>query len=154
MSLRSDFVHELFPFFRDALRDSANAFRTAKRRRRHLFVLQAMGTPPAARLSTNITGVRFDIASIDRLVRMEQLQRAHGGKERLDDMTLMAWMMNRAEDSPENRKASERQLHLQRKLGRPDIHAADREQRLEGILHDMVEANKLKFHPPNMWSVL
>jgi hypothetical protein len=69
-------------------------------------------------------------------------------------MTLMAWMMNRAEDSPENRKASERQLHLQRKLGRPDIHAADREQRLEGILHDMVEANKLKFHPPNMWSVL
>jgi hypothetical protein len=30
----------------------------------------------------------------------------------------------------------------------------DRQQKIENILHDMVEAGKLRFHPPNMWSVV
>jgi hypothetical protein len=127
------------------LLDWFRAARKGKSRRLHIFVLKAIGRTDGI-IAPDLTGHRFDLASIDRKLQISQQQQALGGDETLDDFVLFGKEFDRKEYRQIFKK--------QAKLGLPGINDADRQQRIENILHDMVEANKLRFHPPNMWSVL
>lgn len=125
--------------------DGWKAMRKGKHRRLHIYVLKAMGRAQGIG-ARDLEGVRFDLASIDRNLLLTQRQEAVGGDEAIRDYLLWA----DAPDTKQVRAVAKRHL----KMGLPGIHDADRQQRLEGILHDMVDAGRLRFHPPNMWSVL
>jgi hypothetical protein len=117
----------------------------AKRRRLHIFVLKAIGRTGGI-VAPDLTGHRFDLASIDRLLLIAQLNEALGGDQRIEEIMVLF-------EDPDT-KEYHRKWKQQVKLGLPGRRDADRMQKLEQILHDMTEAGKLRFHPPNMWSVL
>jgi hypothetical protein len=119
------------------------ACRSAKKRQLHIFVLKAMAASPGA-LAPDVAGHRFDLVSIDRKVQMAQRHQLLGG-EKLDGEILMVPL-------PE-RKQLGKQTRNQSKMGLPGIQDIDRLQKLEQILHDMVEAGRLRFCPPNSWSI-
>jgi len=125
--------------------DCWKAGQRGKRRRLHIYVLKAMGRADGI-VAPDLDGVRFDLASIDRKLLIAQRHEALGGDEAIDDFILFA-------EEPET-KQYRAALKKQEKKGLPGVHDADRRQKLENILHDMVEAGKLRFHPPSMWSVL
>jgi len=41
----------------------------------------------------------------------------------------------------------------QSRVGLPGIRDTDRQRRLEQILDDMAQAGRLRFHPPDRWSI-
>ena len=97
-------------------------------------------------MAPDLTGHRFDLASIDRRILIAQQYEALGGDEAIDGIVLFGQDLDREEYKQVFKK--------QAKLGLPGVRDPNRQQRIEAILHDMVEAGKLRFHPPNMWSVL
>jgi hypothetical protein len=125
--------------------DAVKAARKGKSRRLHIFVLKAMGRTDLV-VALDIIGHRFDLFSIDRNLRLAQQHEALGGDEAMDNMALFGQDLDRKEYQLVFKK--------QAKLGLPGLGDCDRQQKLENILHDMVEVGKLRFHPPNMWSVL
>jgi hypothetical protein len=125
--------------------DAVKAARKGKSRRLHIFVLKAIGRTPQV-IAPDIIGHRFDLFSIDRNLRLAQLHEALGGDEAIDDMVLFGQDLDRKEYQLVFKK--------QAKLGLPGLQDCDRQRKIENILHDMVEAGKLRFHPPNMWSVV
>lgn len=123
------------------------AWRSAKRRKLHIFVSKAIATTPGA-LAPDVTDRQFDLASIDRKLQIAQRHQLFGsdmGEERLDGEVFMVPL-------PED-KALRKLARDQSKMGLPGIRDADRQQKLEQILHDMVEAGRLHFHAPNRWSI-
>lgn len=125
--------------------DGWKALQKSKHRRLHIYVLKAMGGAEGI-VAPNLEGVRFDLDSINRKLLIAQRGEALGGNEAIEDYILWA----EEPDTTEYRNA----LKKQTKMGLPDVHDPRRLQRLENILHDMVDAGRLRFHPPNMWSVL
>lgn len=124
-----------------------DAWRSAKRRKLHIFVLKAMAATPGA-LAPDVTGHQLDLASIDRKVQIAQRHHLFGsdiGEERLDGEVFMVPL-------PEGQQLG-KLTRKQSKMGLPGIRDTDRQQKLEQILHDMVEAGRLRFHPPNSWSI-
>lgn len=118
-----------------------------KRRKLHNFVLQAMGTQREA-LVPDIDGIRFDLPSIDRKMRIAQkhwLSGTDAADEQLDGEILLV-------PAPEGRDARRAQKK-QRRMGLPGLEDSDREQRITEILDDMVDAGRLRRRAPRMWSV-
>jgi hypothetical protein len=97
-------------------------------------------------VAPDLTGIQFDLASIDLKLLNAQKHEALGGEEGVDDLALFRQDFDLDSYQQVFRK--------QAKLGVPGIRDVDRQQKIESILDDMVEAGILRFHPPDMWSVL
>lgn len=140
----------MFPFLAERFRDGYKAFRTAQTRRLHLFVLKAMVPEPLlnrdARPIFQPDDTQYDLETIDRNVKLAQLKEATG-KEVLYAVTIPGTT------TPEDEKRIKQHKRQQVRLGLPDVDDPKRAEKTEEILHDMVEAGKLNFHPPGMWSV-
>ena len=133
----------LAPEFVTSLRSGVSAFRSARRKERHLSVLKAMTTEPDRLLAPMPGTVRYDQATIDRRLYIAQM------KEAIGDIPLF-------HDEPiprDKEKQSKAALKRQRKLGLPAPNDPAREKKLEEILNEMVDESLLAFHPPNMWMV-
>src|SRR5947209_573900 len=142
-----DIIKELFPSLRDAAKGAVTGFRRAKRKRQHIFILKAITRP---RIDHGLSmrtpeGWRYDLSTIERKIYIAQVQAAIN-IHRDEDVALML--------SPEEQEEFREELKaIQKKYGLPAINDPKRAEKIEDILHDMVDI-KLRFHPPNSWSIL
>lgn len=145
MSLIVDLLKEVFPTIKDALKNSFQAFRTTRRKRQHIFVLKAITRPSNDRgLSVLPTeGRRYDLATIDGKLYRAHLEAVVGGPQK-DDAALPLLAVEQ-EQFRKQLKA------VQKRYGLPKLHDPKRAKKIEAILHDMED--KLRFHPPNFWSI-
>ena len=67
--------------------DAWKAIRKSKSRRLHIYVLKAIGHHEGV-FAPRLDGVRFDIASIERKLRIVQVRDAAGGVDATDDFLL------------------------------------------------------------------
>lgn len=121
-----------------------------KRNERDVFVLKAITAEPGHIIAPTRGGNRYDLATIDQRVYLAQMEEAETtfpglqllGRAMLNEIPkweekrILKWV---------KRQANDRLL--------PDVNDGAREQKMEAVLHEMVDDGKLEFHPPNMWSV-
>src|ERR1022692_3117050 len=117
-------LEKIAPWVLDALR----AARKGKSRRLHIFVLKAIGRTDGI-MAPDLTGHRFDLASIDRRILIAQQYEALGGDEAIDGIVLFGQDLDREEYKQVFKK--------QAKLGLPGVRDPNRQQRIEAILHDI-----------------
>jgi hypothetical protein len=142
----TEILKELFPTLRDATKNGLAALRTTKRKRQQIFVLKAMAQLDPGQLMPPIQYPRYDLHTISNRIRIAQYETAlqmHGQ----GDMILMPSAAEEEQFVRELRK-------VERRYGLPSVRDPHRNERIEEILHRMVDDNRLRFHPPNMWSIL
>src|SRR5579863_6857793 len=130
-----------------SLMERVDTRRLAKRRTLHIFVLKAIAATPGA-LAPDVAGRQFDLASIDRRLQMAQRHELLGGNvgdEKVDGEIFMLSL-------PEGKQLGELAKN-QSRVGLPGIRDTDRQRRLEQILDNMAQAGRLRFHPPDRWSI-
>jgi hypothetical protein len=141
-----EILKELFPTVKEAAKNGWQAFRTTKRKRQQIFVLKAITRLPEGHLAPPVQYPRYDLHTIANNIRMAQYEEAlrmHDGS----DMALIP--------TPEEERAFARELKkVQRVYDLPAVREPDRDEMIERILHRMVDDNRLRFHPPNMWSIV
>jgi hypothetical protein len=119
---------------------------STKRKGQYIFILKAITRLPEGHLLPPIQHPRFDLHTIESRVRIAQYEEAtkmHDGS----DMALMP--------TPEEEQAFAGELRtVEEHYGLPSVHDPNREEKIEAILHRMVDDNKLRFHPPNFWSIV
>jgi hypothetical protein len=137
------FLDLLAPELAKSVRSGFSAFRSARRKQRHRYILKAMTTDPGRLVGPEPGSVRYDLVSIDRSLYIAQMGDALGDVPLFHDEPI----------PPQKEKAYKAALKRQRKLGLPDPRDPERGQKVEEILNEMVDDNLLAFHPPNMWAV-
>lgn len=144
MSIITEVGKELLPSLRDSLKNGINAARTSKRKKRHLFILKAMGDDQSDNLIKDISNTSFDLPTIEHRLLMAQVGEAAG----LHGRELQAQYYF---GSP---RYDESVFKRQRRLGIPSTNDPRRLEKLESILNEMVDDKKLKFLPPDRWMVV
>jgi hypothetical protein len=142
----AEILKELFPTVKDAVKNGLAALRTTRRKRQQIFVLKAMTQLDPGQLMPPLHYPRYDLCTISNRVRIAQYEAAlkmHGQ----GDMILMPSAAEEEEFKRELKK-------VDRRFDLPPVRDLNRDDKIESILHQMVDDNKLRFHPPNMWSIL
>ena len=129
------------PELTKAVRAGLSAFRSARRKERHRYVLKAMSTEPGRLLAPIPGATRYDLATIDRRLYIAEMEEALGEAPLFHEIP------------PEKLKQYAAALKRLKKLGLPIPNEPARATKLERILHEMVDDNLLRWEPPNMWSV-
>ena len=121
-----------------SLREAVDVLRTRRRRKLHLFVMKAI----ALREYPNLQHVHYrPLSELTQKIYLAQIEDAAGGKETL----ARAFIEGTA--STEQEKAFQKKLKAQTRLGLPQVNDPRREEKVEKILQEMVEAEKLSFAP-------
>lgn len=148
MSAILEIFKELFPSAKDAVKGAITGFRTAKRNHQDVFVLKAMSRLPEGCFVPTIEYPRCDLHTIANRVRLAQYEAAfallNGGD---------VWSLPVPTKQEEDAVAKQLKI-VAKRYGLPGIHDPERNRKIEEILHRMVRDNKLRFHPPNMWSIV
>jgi hypothetical protein len=85
---------------------------------------------------------RFDLDTIESRVRIAQYEAAIG-----EGIGLLP--------TPEEEQRITGELrNVEKRYGLPSVRDPERSKKMETILHEMVNDNRLRFHPPNMWSIV
>jgi hypothetical protein len=148
MSAFWDIFKELFPPIKDSIKGGITGFRTAKRNRQDVFVLKAMARLPDDHFMPPTEYPRCDLYTISNWLRRSQYEEAFGLLQGGDRMWL---------PTPTRQEEDEvvKQLKIvERRFGLPGLRDPERARKVEEILHRMVRDNKLRYHPPNMWSII
>lgn len=119
-------------------------FRLSAKKRRDIFVLKAISNAHRSALGFAITDVPIDLRTIEGLIAAAQLTEAgcHTG-----DSCYIEPLVE-----PQHTAPYERQLKkVAWKYGLPSLGVPDRLKRIEAILLEMPD--KLKWHPPDKWSI-
>lgn len=139
---------ELFPSAKDAVKGAITGFRTSKRNHQDVFVLKAIARLPEGSLIPTIEYPRCDLHTISNRLRLAQYEEAfallNGGD---------AWLMPTPTKQEEDAVAKQLKI-VAKRYGLPGLHDPERHKKIEEILHRMVRDNRLRFHPPNMWSIV
>ncbi|MBI3668819.1 MAG: hypothetical protein HY237_03435 [Acidobacteria bacterium] len=106
-------------------------------------MLKAMGRPE--RRSAVITA-SMSLDEICEKLMMAQIEDAIPAETR-------ARAFLNGQSTPEEDKDAKKKFAAQRRVGIPDIHDPNRAGKVEHILQDMVEAGKLRFYPPDRYSI-
>jgi hypothetical protein len=138
-----DLLGTLAPELATSLRSGVSAFRSRRRKELHRFVLKAMATEPGRLLARTPGTMRYDLATIDRRVYIAQMEEALGEVPLFHDEPI----------PPDKENQYKAALERHRKLGLSAPNDPARLKRLEEILNEMVDDNRLAFHPPNAWMV-
>lgn len=146
MSFLWDIFKEFFPTVKDSIRNGLQALKTTKRKRQNIFVLKAITKLPEGHLLPPVQYPRYDLHTIAdhiRIAQYEEALRMHDGS----DMVLIP--------TPEEEKQFAQELRtVEKRFGLPSVRDAERNEKIETVLHRMVDDNKLRYHPPNMWSIV
>jgi hypothetical protein len=146
MSMTWDIFKEFFPTLKDSVKNGFDAFKTTKQNRQDIFVLKAIARMPDCHWIPPAQYPRYDLCTIANNIRMAQYEEAlrlHDG----GDMGLFP--------TPEEEQEFVRELKtVERRYGLPGVRDPERDTKVEEILHRMVRCNKLRFHPPNTWSIV
>jgi hypothetical protein len=114
----------------------------AQRRRQHIFILKAMTKVPDGYVPAPVQHSRFDLYTIDNRVRLAQYAEAVG-----EDIGLLPTI-------EEEQEIARELCGVEKCYGLPSVRDPERRQKIEDILHEMVNDNKLRFEPPSMWSIV
>lgn len=145
VSIVWDVFKTLFPKISEAIKDGFAALHKSRRRRQHIFVLKAITQLDPGVLLPPLEYPRYDLHTINNRLKIAQYEEAirmHDG----GDINLLL------PPEEEHRFAAELKK-VEKEYGLPSVRDPQRAQKVERILHDMVEANKLIFYPPNTWSI-
>ena len=141
-------LKEFAPSLKEAATAGVRAFRTSKRKSRHIFVLKAMATnrdvnipwPPP-------NGAQYEFFFIHRQINAAIIEEAMGEKFQNPRIPVALFHLMPKDDLKKCKAVG-------RKYGLPLVDDEQGKQKIEAILHEMKEANILKFHPPERWSIL
>lgn len=148
MSAILEIFKELFPSAKDAVKGAITGFRTTRRNHQDVFVLKAMSRLPEGSLILPTEYPRCDLHTISNRLRLAQYEEAFGLLNGGD-----VWWMPAPAKQEEDAVAKQLKI-VAKRYGLPGIHDPERHRKIEEILHRMVRDNKLRFHPPNMWSIV
>jgi hypothetical protein len=149
MGISWDIVKEIFPSLKDAVKDGVVAFRTSKRKRRNIFVLKAIVALPDESFPwPHTNGMAFDLPFIEMQIIAAIIGEATG---RTYQKTYLAKGMYDAFFSEEDRAKCRA---VAKKYGLPVREDKNARQKIENVLHEMVEDGKLRFLPPERWSIV
>lgn len=160
MSLIVNDLKEVFPIISGALKNGLRAFRTSRRKRQHSFVLKAITRPSHDHgLSVPPTeGWRYDLATINRNLYAAHLEAAvacYKNEEMAHLEAAIGSYQNKESELPllavEQEDYRKELKAVQKRYALPKLHDPKRAAKIEAILHDMED--KLRFHPPNFWSI-
>ena len=142
-----DFLKQLFPQFTNALSDAFRAARKSRRRRQHIFILNALMADEFRRVEV-IPLNEMQIESVMRRVTVAQMREA-GAEAAANNLAMFGELPER-----ERQEFSKQLKKVCKKYGLPTLHDHQRQAKVEEILHDMVEDGKLIYVPPRKWRLL
>jgi len=145
---------------KDALKNCLRVFHASRRKRQHIFVLRAI-TLPRHDCGVNVQpteGRRYDLATIRRNLYLAHLEAAIACYKNEDMTHLEAAIGSHQNEETllpllavEQDQFRKELKAVQKRYGLPKLRDPKRAEKIEAILHDMED--KLRFHPPNFWSV-
>jgi hypothetical protein len=160
MRLIVGLLEEVFPTIKDALKNGLRVFHTNRRKRQHIFVLKAITRPSHDHgLSVLPTeGRRYDLATIGRNLYLAHLEAAIACYKNEEMAHLEAAIGSHQNEETllpllavEQQQFRKELKAVQKRYGLPKLRDPKRAAKVEAILHDMED--KLRFHPPNFWSI-
>ena len=92
-------------------------------------------------------GSEYELVLIQRLIKAAIIEEAMGQKFRNSRIPVALFHLMPIEDLKKCKAVA-------RKYGLPLIDDEEHDQKTENVLHEMVDANKLQFHPPSRWSIV
>lgn len=147
-----DIIKEVFPSLKDSVASGWRAFNRSKRKRQEIFVLKAMTTkrgndmpwPPPIESQYYLHFIERQIFA----AVIEEATETRFGNTRIASATGKEIMRLREAEKIEKIKK------VTRKYGLPLIDDPKRTEKIEAILHNMVDAKRLNFHPPDRFSIV
>lgn len=149
MGLSWDIFKEAFPSLKEAVKDGVVAFRASKRKRRNIFVLKAIVALHDETFPwPHMNGMTFDLPFIEMQIIAAIIEEATG---RMYQKSYLAKAMYDTFFSEEDRAKCRT---VAKKYGLPVREDKNARQKIEDVLHEMVEDGKLRFHPPERWTIV
>lgn len=135
---------DLIKDFVPPLREAIDNLRTSKRNRRHFFILKAIAPPNEH--PDYISRHWVTVQEASERIKIAQIEDACG-RETLAKAFLTG------QGSKEEDKAAKKSFFRQRRLGLPDVGDPNRDRKVEKLLQEMVDVEKLTFYPPNRYAI-
>ena len=131
----------------DLLGNALDGFLTSRKKSRDIFILKALSNVHSNHVGFSIRKSPLHLNEIEGLLRMAQLIAAGS---RTGDSCYFEPFVTSQDNSPYYRKLKK----IEWRYGLPALNDPRRLNKIETILLDMTRSGKLRFHPPDRWSVV